>query len=341
MPPLQPLSDPAQCAVILAGAGTKGAFEAGALSLLLQAGHRFGSVVGASSGALNGALLAAATRAGAEEQAAAVLGQGWVDHAGFWDVFSPSLLGILSRSGFSTDDKLLEQLERTTAPWLPGQRRPVRLVIVVTALNGKIVEVGGVPATTFENPLSFTGSDFDTAESRSAIFRATAASGAIPVVFVPVDVPGVGRCADGGLVNNTPIKYALADPAVRRVFVIVPYPSPLDPPPPARGLDLIVHAIDIFIQERLLRDLKEAVQVNRQLESLRRLAQSDAALAQQVGAEMGLLDKRPVEIVQIRPPQTLAGTDLSGFNDKSLRAAQVEAGRAAAGGALERAPTVL
>jgi NTE family protein len=317
--PLEPLPDASTCAVILAGAGSKGAFEAGALSVVLAAGHRFGTVVGSSAGALNGALLAAAGRAGAELAAAAVLPDVWVEHADFLDVFSPSIEGLLGRRGFSSEEKLSSALERHAIPWLPGASRPVRLVMVTTSLRGRPTQLGGVPATTYEHPVSFANADFDEPARRRDIWRVAGASAAIPVLFVPVDLPGAGPCADGGLVNNTPIKYALADPAVARVFVVVPYPSPVDPEPTLRGLDLVVHCIDILIQERLQRDLHEAFDVN-----------------QQVRAQKAPPGKRVVEIVQIRPQRSLGGTDLSGFGNKALRKAQLQLGIEAARAALER-----
>jgi len=158
----------------------------------------------------------------------------------------------------------------------------------------------------------------------------------VPLIFVPVDLPGVGPCADGGLVNNTPLKYALADDSVSRVFVIVPYPSPADPQLPAQGIELAVHCIDIFIQERLQRDLHVATEVNRQIASLDLLAARDPALADKVREQMGLTRKRVIELVQIRPPSGLAGNDLSGLGSKALRKAQVAAGIEAAQAALER-----
>jgi NTE family protein len=339
--PLAPMSEASSCAAVLSGAGTKGAFEAGALSVLLREGHRFGTVVGTSSGALNGALVAAAARAGAEQSASAALLQTWVDHAGFLDVFSPSAAGIFSRRGFSGEQKLAAALEENTSPWLPGAQHPVRLVVVTTPLHGVPVapdgRLGGAPATTYEAPLTFADADFDDRARREAVFRAATASAAVPVVFLPVEVPGLGPCSDGGLVNNAPLKYALSDPRVRRVFVVVPYPA-VAPEPPLHGLDLIVHCIDIFIEERLLRDLKTAFDVNQQVRALDALAATDAALAARTRQQMGLEGKRLVEIVQIRPPASLAGNDLSGFTDRALRQAQLDAGKAAAEAALQLDP---
>ena len=338
---LAPLADQKRCAIILAGAGTHGSFEAGALDVLLNAGHRFGTVVGASSGALNGALLAAAIRTGNELKLATSLPDTWTNHTGLLDIFSPSLEGIFGRRGISGEGKLLSLLEEVSAGWFPGTIAPVRLVLVVAALEGRMTEVGGRPATTYEYPITFANADFDTKESREPVYRAATASGAIPIVFVPVDLPGVGPCADGGLVNNTPLKHALADPDVTRVFVIVPYPSPVEPPPPRRGLDYVAHVFDIFIQERLLRDLRDAVETNRQLAVLQALAPDlPAERLQALRTALGLGSKRTVEIVMVRPPQTLMGNELSGFGDMKKRLQEIEAGRDAARTALQLDPLI-
>jgi len=326
--------DPDRSALVLAGAGSKGAFEAGAAAELIRAGHRFGTVVGASAGALNGALLAAAVRAGREEQGAQILRQRWLQSAGFWDVFQPTVAGIVSGRGFSTGEKLAEQLEESAAELFPGAAAPSRYVAVVTALRGRPVEVGGRAATSYELPVCFGGTDFDSPQARAIVFRAAVASAAVPLAFVPVDLEGFGACADGGLVNNTPLKHALADPKVTRLFVLVPYPSPVAPPPPRSWLSLAGHCIDVLIQERLVRDLHEAVDINAQLAAADRLG-----LTEEARRELGLWGRRTVEIVQVRPPEELEGTAFSGLGDRALRAAQIEAGRLAAIEALARPAT--
>ena len=336
---LAPLPDPASTAIILAGAGTHGAFEAGAIDVLLRSGHRFGTVVGASSGALNGALLASAVRAGREDLLCQELPRRWLEHTGFFDIFTPSLSGIVGLRGFSGEDKVLSELESVAGGWLPGAGKPVRLVVVTAALQGRMTEVAGRPATSYEYPITFASADFDTKESRAPIYRAAVASGAIPIVFIPVDLPGAGPCSDGGLVNNTPIKHALADPKVSRIVVVVPYPSPVDPPPPRKGLELVSHAFDIFIQERLLRDLRDAVETNRQLATIDALAGA-LSIEQLTGLKnkLGLSRKRPVEIVMVRPPQSLAGNELSGFGNQKAVEVLVESGKKAAQDALALEP---
>ena len=59
-------------AVILSGGVAKGAFEAGALTVLANKGFDVTQVVGASSGSLNATMYAASVRAGRERDAAAL-----------------------------------------------------------------------------------------------------------------------------------------------------------------------------------------------------------------------------------------------------------------------------
>src|SRR5512139_3182802 len=81
-----PLTNPEEArpvGLILAGAGGKGPFAAGALGALAAEDHlqRVVSVVGASSGALNGAVYAAGLRVDAPEEAAWLLRDLWRDRA--------------------------------------------------------------------------------------------------------------------------------------------------------------------------------------------------------------------------------------------------------------------
>src|SRR6185312_8365862 len=82
---------------------------------------------------------------------------------------------------------------------------PVELHVVVATLRGRLGHIDGEPATRYSELLSFPGEDFDTPAALERIFVAATASAALPVLFAPVDLPGVGLCSDGGLVNNTPI----------------------------------------------------------------------------------------------------------------------------------------
>src|SRR5579883_2149198 len=99
-------------ALVLAGAVVKGAFSAGALSVLsdpdtkARYGIDFTRIVGASSGALNGAYYAAAIRDGSEALAGQRLAQLWVDDATLRGAFDFNLHDLVRGLGLSSMDKL-------------------------------------------------------------------------------------------------------------------------------------------------------------------------------------------------------------------------------------------
>jgi NTE family protein len=319
-------------ALILAGAVTQGAFEAGALQVLVRHGIAPARVVGASSGALNGVVLAAGLRAGQPVAAADRLATLWRDRASFFQVFAPSLSSLLSMEGLSSSDRVLDLLREEVRP-CRSPRAEVELRVVVTALAGTEGSVGGAPATCFERAVTFTGSDFDSAEGLERIFRTVAASAAFPGVFEPVVLAGLGPCVDGGVVDNTPVKLALEGGEARRVFAVVA--SPLCAP---RELDLprlglLGHLADALVSERLYRDLREALLINERLRQLDRLVASGVLAPEALEAvkqATGLSGKVSFDLQQIRPAEPLPGNPFSGFFDAALRGQLVDLGLLAA-----------
>src|SRR5678815_1011425 len=93
-------------ALILAGAVAKGAFEAGALSVLAHADIPFLRIVSASAGSLNSAVFAAGTRVGRPREAAQRLVDLWTSYASWDHVFSPSAHGLFGLRGLSKTDKV-------------------------------------------------------------------------------------------------------------------------------------------------------------------------------------------------------------------------------------------
>ncbi len=166
------------------------------------------------------------------------------------------------------------------------------------------------------------------------MFQVVSASCAFPGAFLPVtlDEPGGKRVRyyDGGLTDNSPIKHALDEPSVTRVFVIAPYPSVFEETSQDRhGFALVEHLTDILVNERLYRDLKEAREVNHALHALAAAlpdpSQHTAALR-----ALGWTGRRPIEIVELRPRVALSGTAFDGLFSSSLREEYIQAGRAAA-----------
>jgi len=319
-------------AIIFGGGVAKGAFGAGAISVLAKAGLRVRSVVGTSSGALNAAYYAWAVRSGLEDQAGDELVRVWLDEGSLARNFDVSLRGLVGLDGISTSDKVLGLLRRHIPP--STGRRPIDLRIVTTNSSGERGPLArGRQGTTFEHVLRYEGAAFDTQAGLERLFAGVAASAAFPGAFVPFPLQIDGRavpCFDGGLTNNTAVKYAIEGvPEVDRVFVIVPYPTLLEPAPDLRGVALLAHLLELVVQERLYRDLREAYAVNEALARLEaevpdRIAREKALRA------LGWSGRRRLEIVEVRPPAPLDGGPFDGFLSRRLRGHYVASGREAA-----------
>jgi NTE family protein len=320
-------------AIVLAGGVAKGAFEAGAIQVLVEHGIKFAQVVGTSSGALNAILLAAAIRANRERESMAQLLGLWREEASWMRVFHFTIRDALRARALSDSTRLLH-LMRTEIPLVTiAAVNPVRLHLVVTAIDGVIGQLGTERATTFEGVCSFEGSAFDDEAGRERIYAAATASAAFPVVFRPVELEGIGPCYDGAVVNDTPLKLAI-DGGADRVVVIAPYPAEFKPAHPGGGLEMIAHLVDMLTHERLYRDLQQAEKTNRSIEQLRELVRRKELTEGQLETILRQLNVRPIEVVTIRPPGELAGNSFAGFADRKLREAYLAAGQEAAHAAL-------
>jgi NTE family protein len=320
----------ARVAIILAGAVAKGAFEAGALSVLVERNVRIVRIVGASSGALNATLMASGICTGSAKDAAKKLVELWQDRAGVTAVFDFSPRELLQRRGISDQKRLLSLMRANIKPHRLPHPEPVGLRIVAADLNGVTRTLASQPATTYERVFKFDESDFAEQDRLDAVFRAAAASSAFPLAFAPCDVMGGGGpCVDGGVVNNSPIKYALEDGGVDAVVVISPTTRKYEPEPSLRGIDLGGHIADMLINERLYRDLKEAEEVNEALRKLEKLS-LDAGSLRKVKEALGWTKRKTIQVVTIRPARQLPGNSFEGFWRTGLRAQYVELGREAA-----------
>lgn len=335
-------------ALILAGAVAKGAFEAGALSVLATRGLQMHRIVSASAGSLNAVVYAAGVRVGRAKEAADSLVDLWSDYATWDHVFAPSLSGLLSGRGLSKTDKVRDLLERQLSRWLddpaspqdPSQRVPIELRIAVTLANGTVAPLGPSSATTFEKVLPFDGTWLDDKTKRESLIRAAIASAAFPLVFVPVDLgPGLGLAFDGGAVDNAPIYEAIHNCSVDRVFVVCTDPSEVPPVEALHGEALVNRLAEILIGERLFRDMAEAYQTNQALAALDGLVKDGTLTAEQLGrvrSTLGWSDLRAIDIVPIRPAEPLQGGAFSGFFHAETRADYLRLGREAAERALDR-----
>jgi len=313
----------------MTGAAVKGAFTAGALTVLSDPAVRatlklqVRRVYGASSGALNAAFYAAMLRVGEHDSIGDHLARVWIDDVTLFNAFSVSWRGIFGLRGLF-DTRSVIALMRKRLKAKPGSER-VKLGIVVTNAQGRFL--GEPPHTSYEQILTFSDDDFDTETSLDRVRHAAAASASIPGLFVPMRLNVNGQsfeAVDGGVVDDTPLSSAIANAGLKRVFVITPDPSDA-PAIVLRGPTFVSQVLDILIQQRLVRDLRTVRQRNQTLDRLTEILTDDAELARVLDA-IGWRDHRPIEIVEIRPETPLPGQPFSGLLSKSLRQQYVNAG---------------
>jgi NTE family protein len=274
-------------AVVLPGGGARGAFEAGALSVLLPAlearGERITIVCGTSVGGINAALLASLSALPAAEQATALVERWRSMRKG--DVIAP-LLG--PRTPLLVLRALGELLE------LPGLRlpglmdpRPLRdsldrwidWVALHDNVASGVLDAVCVVATSLDRggPVGFVESGAPLPRRSSSIRYVPVeltgehvrASAAIPLLFPPVRVtspPGAaGDYIDGGTRMNAPLAPALALGADR---VIVVGFEPLDRTLPHADLrephfaDVAANVLDGLLVDQVAADVRRMLAIN-------------------------------------------------------------------------------
>jgi NTE family protein len=255
-----------QLGLVLSGGGANGAFGAGVVAAMEEAGLRPTILSGTSAGALSAAGLATGMDA-------ATLGDMWASVAtrdvhrlrrDVWSLLRPT--GFLS--GGNVADRTLDSVGWThllsTAPLrsslvriLGGER--------VDVLDGLTLAVSAVEVAS--GALVRFASALPPPARRHHRFRVVdltvdhlMASAAIPIVFPPADVEGVPHW-DGGLVANTPLAPAMAfEPDA---IVVVTTATRERPSPPPRSLgEALSLLIDNVIGHSLAADLERARLIN-------------------------------------------------------------------------------
>jgi NTE family protein len=224
----------------LAGGGARGAYEAGALSVLLPALERRGQrprlVVGTSAGALNAAFLAATADRPTAEVAAegeriwseihygeVLRGLGSLSELGRGLAYLGEVLGLPVRATSLLDPTPLTETVRRVIPFdrladnVAADRVQAAVVATAAATSRSVVFHTQRPSPPRDDKRAI---DYQRADLASEHVRASAA---IPALFPAVRVERPARARgwyfDGGTRLNTPIKPAIALDADRIVVV--------------------------------------------------------------------------------------------------------------------------
>lgn len=278
--------------VVIAGAGARGAYEAGVLSVVLPrlaaAGVRPRVFVGTSVGAMNATLLAAGAHLSPAEQADALLAV-WRG-VGPRDVFAPLLPGTVRTAGTWLGQRLsvggmrltglvdTTPLGRTADAAVDWARLRGNIdagtcqALAVVATSGRS---GRTVVFTDRTPGSMLPPDDD---DRAVDYVGVPvgrphvmASAAIPIVFPPVRVPEPasrsGWYLDGGIRLNAPLKPAL-DLGCDAVVVVATHPDSfaVDPEGPGHERpdvdDALVMLMDAALVDRMVEDVRTLGKVN-------------------------------------------------------------------------------
>ncbi|GAB3715367.1 patatin-like phospholipase family protein [Nocardiopsis nanhaiensis] len=223
--------DAGPVAFVLGGGGMRGAVEVGMIRALLEAGITPDLVVGASVGAINGAVLAADP--------------------------TPASVERLTRTWTSED--------ATSVYGDPAGRQLLRLVTTRTHLHSperlrRLLVAALGPSTHFEDlavPLRVVAANIERAAehwfSTGPLVEAVMASTSVPGLLPPTPIDGE-HFLDGGIVNSIPIEGALHAGA-RTVYVLqvgrVEEPVPV----PTNAVETARAAFEIARRHRYARDL--------------------------------------------------------------------------------------
>jgi NTE family protein len=273
--------------LVLPGGGARGAYEVGALSVLLPAlearGEHVTIVCGTSVGGINAALVGALAELPAAEQAARMLERWRALRKG--DVISPVLglgtaLGMLRLAGevlelpglraasLMDPSPLARNLERWI-DWdrLHGNVRSglLRAVCVVATSLDRGIPVGFVES---ERPLPRSDASVEYVPTLLA-GEHVRASAAIPLLFPPVEVghpeAAAGHYVDGATRLNAPVSPALALGA-ERVIVVGYEPwderAPLAADGGPRLADVAANVLDGLLLDQVGHDVRRMMAVN-------------------------------------------------------------------------------
>jgi NTE family protein len=286
-------------AIVLSGGGAKGAFQAGALDVLIREREVDPEViVGVSTGTLNAVMLAQGEgRAGLLHQLAELKAV-WYGIRGNDDVYYTRFGGVvgllLAADSVYSNKPLWAKIRDNVDPARLAASGRVLRVGVVELMSGRFVTIDGGDVN---------------------ILEMVRASASIPVLFNPVD-RGADRYVDGGVRDITPLGAAFSalaelppedgaeDPA-DTIYVLLA--SPLAPRRLTSaneidsGLEILRRSIDLLTNEVYRNDLELAVTINDAVGYHRRLRAAAEAAGFEVPGGFPFAHHRAANLVLVKP----------------------------------------
>jgi NTE family protein len=321
-------------AIVVAGAGARGGYEAGALSVLVPrlrtAGVNISMYVGTSAGAINATIFAAFSHLPPDEQAACALNV-WHDIS-VGNVFrspivtSPAVALRFAGQMLRVPGARLTSLLDTEPLWRMARRKvdwnqlrknidneELTLAVVTTSgsNNRTVVFIdrpgdAPPPYSDVDRPIDYVHAPIGPEH--------VLASAAIPIVFPPVRLDGpdgfAGWYVDGGVRLNAPLKPALSLGA-KKLVVVATHPkddsqsAPQPNPAPPDVDDMVVRLLDAALVDRMVEDLRTLRHIN-ELVELVTTQQSPTGAPRQVTTASGPREVIPYLFVGPQKRESLA-----------------------------------
>lgn len=276
-------------ALVLAGGGVRGAYEAGALATLAPAltadGRTLEIIIGTSIGALNGAFLAARSHEPLQEAATATvemwrklrwhdalrplisraeLGRALGAAAMLTGLPGPGLPALLDPSPLRSTLKRLVSFEQIQRNIKDGTLTAAAVIATSYATTRSVVFHSGGPALVPDMARAI-----DYHQTRLAP-QHVLASAAIPAAFPAVEIEqpatAAGWYSDGGLRLNTPLKPALSLGAQRMIVIgLNSSLTPVQRPSRPDALDGIAQLLQATLADQLAEDIATLATINETL----------------------------------------------------------------------------
>jgi NTE family protein len=227
-------------ALILTGGGAKGAYEAGAVAALAEAGLPIRLVAGSSAGALSAAMIVAG-RADRLEATWRSLTRERIYSVRAPTFFAGLLPGWLTLRALSNARSLLDpgplrELIATSVELERIRSSPIQLVVTTTDLVRREPRV-------FDN--------------QTVTVDALVAAAAVPGLFPAVEIDGT-LLVDGGLTGRAPVLEALEAAPVGRALVLLSYAPEEHEAPPTTIRRAMEEAFETAMLHQIRRDVELA-----------------------------------------------------------------------------------
>jgi NTE family protein len=219
-------------AFVLSGGASLGAIQVGMLRALYEREIAPELIVGASAGAINGAFIASRPTTPQTAQALAEVWEGLTT----LEVFPPNpvtaVLGLLGQRDHLVPNDGVKALLAEHMEFKRLEDAQIRFQVIATDI------------------LSGAERHLSSGDAETAVLASAAIPGVYPAIKFDDEV-----LVDGGVSDNTPISTA-ADLGATKIYVL-PTGIPCTLPSAPKGaLQMLVHAITLLINQRLLRDIQ-------------------------------------------------------------------------------------